>query len=124
MANMAASLPRAKAPSTRQRQAWWPHAVWLVPGVALVLVVWVAWSAMAHRGREIAISFRDGHGIEAGDELRYRGIVAGDVESVTLSDQHEGVTINLRLTPEADHLAREGSRFWIVRPQAGITGGA
>ena len=116
------NMPTAKLPPQRSRKEWSPHWVWIIPGLALLLVVWVIWSAIANQGREIRISFADGRGIKAGDELRYRGIVAGEVDRVSLSDQLEGVIVQVRLTPQADHLAGEGSRFWIVRPQAGITG--
>ena len=92
------------------------------PLLALVFVVWVSWIAISQRGHEITISFKDGRGIEVGDELRYHGIMAGKVEAVHLSNELQGVVVHLRLTQSAEHLACDGSRFWIVRPQAGITG--
>lgn len=115
-------FPTAKTPGPPPKASWSPHWVWLLPGTALLLVLGVAWNALENRGREIEISFTDGHGIEKKDELRYHGIVVGEVENVALTDDLEGVAVAIRLTREADHLAREGSRFWIVRPQAGFTG--
>ncbi|MDC0936350.1 paraquat-inducible protein A [Pirellulales bacterium] len=114
--------PEAKLSAGPGRDERSPAWIWVIPAGALLLAAWVAWSAFMHRGREITISFTDGRGIEAGDELRFHGIVAGKVSRATLADELQGVTVQVRLTPQADRLAREGSRFWIVRPQAGITG--
>ena len=121
-ANLPDSLPEATVPSPPSPGGRSPMWVWLIPAAALLLAGWVAWTAVMERGREITIHFTDGRGIEAGDELRYHGIVAGKVERVELRDQLQGVALGVRLTPEADRLARKGSRFWIVRPQAGISG--
>ncbi|MGE0376165.1 MAG: MlaD family protein, partial [Planctomycetaceae bacterium] len=114
------AIPDARAPFEDYRPA--PRWVWTIPILTLALVVWLVWSTFAARGRLVMISFADGHGIQAGDELRFHGIVAGDIESVRLADDLTRVLVEVRLTPESDALAGEGSRFWIVRPQADLTG--
>ena len=101
---------------------WKPYLVWMIPALAAVAAVWVVWGSVADRGRVITVTFADGRGIEVGDELRYHGIHAGEVESVTLTGDLSAVSVDVRLTPESDGLAREGTRFWIVRPQADLTG--
>lgn len=115
------SLPEAVVPDPNRRP-WLPYLVWSIPALAIAVVLWGFWTAMADRGRLISVSFSHGHGIEEGDDLRYHGIVAGTVESVALNDELSGVDVTVRLTPESDGLAREGTRFWIVRPQATLTG--
>ena len=72
--------------------------------------------------REIEIHFRDGHGLQVGDELRHRGIVVGEVSNVDLNDELTGVTVDVRLAESAQNLARAGSRFWIERPDVSLTG--
>ncbi|HUG71048.1 MAG TPA: MlaD family protein [Pirellulaceae bacterium] len=72
--------------------------------------------------REIEIHFRNGHGLQIGDELRHRGIVVGEVSNVDLNDQLSGVTVNVRLVDSAQSLARAGSQFWIERPDVSLTG--
>ncbi|MBC8351400.1 MAG: MCE family protein [Planctomycetes bacterium] len=72
--------------------------------------------------REIQIHFRDGHGLQIGDELRHRGIVVGEVSNVDLNDELSGVTVNVRLVQSAQDLARAGSLFWIERPDVSLTG--
>lgn len=72
--------------------------------------------------REIEIHFRDGHGLQIGDELKHRGIVVGEVSDVELNNELSGVTVNVRLVDSAQDLARAGSQFWIERPDVSLTG--
>jgi len=71
---------------------------------------------------EIEIRFREGHGLQVGDELRHRGIVVGEVSSVELNEDLAGVTVKVRLVESAQRLARAGSQFWIERPDVSLTG--
>ncbi|MEZ6051306.1 MAG: paraquat-inducible protein A [Planctomycetaceae bacterium] len=113
-------IPDAKLSEKRtNRTARW---FWLIPLVAVGIVGWIGWSTYAERGRLITVSFSDGHGIQQGDELRYHGILAGNVENVRLTDDLSGIVLDVRLTPESDGLGRKGARFRIVRPQADLTG--
>ena len=115
------SLPASIVP-TAAKPPWRQYLIWLIPALTGVGVLWVVWDSFSDRGRLITVAFADGRGVEVGDELRYHGIVAGEVEAVSLTGDLSGVEIELRLTPESDNLAREGTRFWIVRPQADLTG--
>jgi paraquat-inducible protein B len=74
------------------------------------------------RGERIVVHFNEGHGLKAGDPLRHRGITLGEVHSVELSPGLQGVDVTIDLRPQADRIAVDGSRFWIVRPQAALTG--
>lgn len=117
---LAASLPRAPAaPPPR-----WGRWLWLLPGIALLGAAWLIGNSLSQRGRLITIAFRDGHGLVAGDKLRFRGIECGVVEQARLAEDFAGVEFDVRLTPAADGLAREGARFWIVRPQFDLSGAA
>lgn len=91
-------------------------AAWLVPLAVLFVVVWILIDTFHARGVEVVLKFPDGHGLGRGDMVRCRGIEIGVVGSVRLDE--EGVEVVLDLEPlAADRLAREGSRWWIVRPQ-------
>jgi paraquat-inducible protein B len=99
--------------------------MWWVTLVCFILAFWLTWRAIPSKGPSIVIQFPDGHGLKAGDAVRHRGIEVGLVESVALSDNLSQITANVTLTPGASGLAREGTRFWIVRPQlsfAGVSG--
>ena len=96
--------------------------LWWVTVACFVLAFWLTWSSIPSVGPSITIRFPDGHGLKAGDAVRHRGIEAGIVESVALSDDLSQITATVTLTPGAAGLAREGARFWIVRPQLSLAG--
>lgn len=101
-----------------------PRRSWamLVPILALLAAGWFLARAWDQRGVPITIHFEAGHGLKAGDSLRYRGIEVGRVDEVRLGRDLGGVDVRLTLEESARHVARAGSRFWIVRPRIG-TGG-
>ncbi|MBP89977.1 MAG: hypothetical protein CMJ64_25255 [Planctomycetaceae bacterium] len=70
---------------------------------------------------EITLLFREGYGLQVGDELRHRGIVVGEVSAVELNDELSGVEVTVRLIESAQRLARAGSQFWIERPDVSLT---
>lgn len=94
--------------------------VWLVPLAALVIAGWLTYSAWAARGTIITVQFDQGHGIEPGAAVRYRGIVVGEVRRLGLSNDGDAIVASLALHSHADILARSGSRFWVVRPQLDV----
>lgn len=92
----------------------------LLPVAAVLVAGWLGITNWAAGGSLITVHADEGHGIKSGDPLRFRGIHVGAVESVSLESDLSGVRIEVRLDPEAEALAREGSRFWIVRPHLGL----
>lgn len=99
----------------RQGQVWW-----LLPVLCLIIAIILVVNARRARGPSITVQFADGHGIQPGDRLRYRGIEVGEVTRVLLAKQMDGVELQLRLDPTGAALAREGTRFWIERPQVSL----
>lgn len=75
---------------------------------------------MPTQGVEIEIHFPDGHGLKAEDTVRFRGIEVGTVHQVELNHELDGVDVTVNLKPFAETIARDGSQFWIVRPQLGL----
>lgn len=76
----------------------------------------------AEQGIEIAISFPQGDGLEEGAAIKFQGIAVGRIRKVRLSDDLKKVVVSAHLEPSGAKLARKGARFWIVKPQLGITG--
>lgn len=114
------SPPRAIV-KTRVARIWKSSRMWWMTIVCGMVAIAVVVSAIGAGGPRIGIKFLDGHGIKPGDTLRYRGIDVGEVELVELSDDQQGVHIVVRMEEQADVLARDGSRFWIERPQVGLS---
>ncbi|MFH0946615.1 MAG: MlaD family protein [Planctomycetota bacterium] len=99
-----------------------PSLLWVLPMLALLLAAWLGVRAFSPREVEITVQFERGYGLSAGDEVRYRGIAIGEVLSVLLAPERDAIEVRLSLLSEASHFAREGSRFWIVRPQISLAG--
>ncbi|MGI9474872.1 MAG: MlaD family protein [Rubripirellula sp.] len=117
-----ANFPEA---NIRIRKRAWAASVswmWLATLVCVVLAISLAWHAYEPTGQTISIRFPEGHGLKPGDALEHRGIKVGTVDSVELDDGLEGILVDIVLEQSAEAVARKGSRFWIVRPQIGLTG--
>lgn len=125
--NSTSSTESHKFPIARtvRRSRRWLAGVsrmWWITLVCLFLAIGLTIHSLEPSGQPIVIEFPDGHGLKAGDSLRHRGIEIGHVTKVQLSDNLAGVHVHIELDPAAAAVAREGSRFWIVRPQIDLTG--
>jgi paraquat-inducible protein B len=100
--------------------------VWAIPFVALIVGGYLVVARLQAIGPSVTITFQDGDGVLPGQTpIRYRGVRVGAVHSLELSGDRQKVKLEARLDHLAASLAREGSQFWIVRPQvsaAGLTG--
>jgi len=79
--------------------------------------------SVEENGTVITIAFRTGGGLRAGEtEIKYLGMTVGKVKTVALNKDMRGVTVTARLAPSAADLAREGTQFWLVKPEVGLEG--
>lgn len=111
-------------PVLEESSRW--NLVWVVPMVALVLGVWMLWSHFTTKGVSVVVSFETAEEIfEGTTEVKCRSVSVGVVKSVELSEDLQSVLVTLDIEKESEHLLREGSRFWVVKPRisgASITG--
>lgn len=97
--------------------------VWVVPMLALIVGAYMIYKDVSGKGPRITIVFEEGAGLEAGKTiLQHKGLAIGVVESVALTDDLSHVEAVVTLDGSAKGLAREGSKFWILRPKIGIEG--
>lgn len=96
--------------------------MWWATLACVVVAFWLTWRSMPTNGPTVVIRFPEGHGLKSGDAMRHRGIDVGTVTDVTLSSDLSQIAATVTLTPGAADLAREGTRFWIVRPQLSLAG--
>lgn len=95
---------------------------WIVPIIAVGILLLVIFQSWSQGGEEVEVEFRRGHGLKIGDPVRLRDIQIGEVENLGLSSNGERVLVGLRIQPEFMQSIREGSRFWIERPEVGFGG--
>lgn len=104
------------------KKSHWPSPIWLVPLLSLIVAAWLLYDQLLQRDVQIEISFESGSGIKSGVELRYRGVPVGSVDEIVLSEDLKTVIVHASLNRDAEKLARENSKFWIVEPELGIAG--
>jgi paraquat-inducible protein B len=95
---------------------------WLVPFVAVVAttILFVQWKL--NQGPLITITFDDANGSTSESPILYRGTVVGRVNHIHLDEDLEKVLVTARLDSSAAMLAKENSKWWIVRPTVSLQG--
>ncbi|WP_043525799.1 intermembrane transport protein PqiB [Litchfieldella xinjiangensis] len=97
--------------------------IWIVPLVALLIGLWLVYDNLTGRGPEITLIMENAEGIEAGSTLiKSRNVQVGRVEEVRLSDDLTHARIIARMSPDAERMLVEDSRFWVVKPRIGREG--
>lgn len=123
---MSDSPPPVSIEPGRKTFAARASVLWIIPILALVIALGVAWQSYSARGPLIAIEFDNGAGITArSTELRYRDINVGTVEEVNFSDGLKSVIAQVRVKKEIAPFIDTSASFWVVRPELtaqGVTG--
>ena len=97
--------------------------IWFIPLIAAAIGAVLLYQVWFGSGPRITIRFEDGAGLTSGQTpVHYHGIECGVVDAVSLSDDLSHVIVKVSLKKEAAQLAREGAKFWIVRPQVSLLG--
>jgi paraquat-inducible protein B len=108
-------LPKARV---RRRRLF--RLIWVIPVAALLVAVYLVYQQVISIGPEIAIRFNDASGLRVGQTpVNYRGVQIGEVNGIELSADEKQAVVKVRLRRFAASVAREGTQFWIVRPQVG-----
>jgi paraquat-inducible protein B len=101
-------------------------SIWLVPIIALLISLWLAYQYFSQLGPEITIEFKSSSGLKAKQsQIKYRDVPIGTIKKISLKDGGEGVIVTARMNKDAQPLLNKESKFWIVKPKidkTGITG--
>lgn len=115
--------PKAPVQSGRRGFMERISIVWIVPLVALIVVLVIAWRSYAERGPVIEISFENAAGVKEGStELRYRDVAIGLVEEVSFTEGLGRVLVSVRVDKDVAPFIDDEARFWVVRPQVTTQG--
>ena len=66
------------------------------------------------------ITFNSATGLSAGADINYQDIKVGRVTDVKLRNDQNGVTVQADLFGSARHMAKTGTRFWVVSAELGL----
>lgn len=114
---VAEELPKAKVKGRK----WNFSVVWVVPVVAAIVAGYLIYDRVHEYGPNITITFKDASGLRIDQTpIRYRGVLLGVVTALELSENRQHVLVKARLRRSTASVAREGTVFWIVRPEVGI----
>ena len=92
--------------------------VWIVPALAALIALWLAWDTYSKRGPTITILFDSGDGLQAGQsQLKFKDVVFGTVKAIAVTPDFNKVLVTVETTREAEPLLGEKTVFWIVKPQ-------
>ena len=95
--------------------------VWIAPVIAAAVGGYFFYKSEIDVGPTITIVFDQGTNISRGAKVEYRGVQVGAVQSVELDASLGHVNVEAQLDKPATGLAREGSQFWVVKPQVGLS---
>jgi len=117
-------LPEAlPEPVVMRKNAARLSLVWIVPIVAVLIGAALLINTLMQAGPHVLIEFRTAEGLEPGKtEVRYKEVVVGRVDTVTLSDDRKRVLVGVRLDRSAGNIAVDDTSFWVVRPRIGTAG--
>ena len=114
------NLPRPKVDRPRRLGL---SLVWLVPIIALLVAGSLFVRTVILVGPRIDIEFATADGIEPGKtDVRYKEVVVGKVQTVSLRGDRKRVIVTVRLDRSAAGLAVKDTQFWVVRPRIGAGG--
>ncbi|RRV05353.1 MCE family protein [Pseudomonas sp. v388] len=97
--------------------------IWLVPIVAAVIGLSMAFHDWMNLGPRITVSFLTAEGLEANKtQVKYKNVVIGMVTEISLSDDRTHVLATIELNNSAGPFTRVDSQYWVVRPRIGAHG--
>lgn len=92
--------------------------IWIIPIVAIVIGLWLAWNTLSKEGPTITISFEGAEGLQAGQsQLRFRDFPLGTVQRLALARDHSHVLVTVATTREARPLLTDRTVFWVEKPR-------
>ncbi|MGB3278661.1 MAG: MlaD family protein [Pseudorhodobacter sp.] len=97
--------------------------VWLVPILALLVSMGVAWQSYSNKGTLITIVFKDAAGITPKDTtIKFRDVIIGAVEDVNFTKDMSHVVVSARIHKDVAATLSPQTLFWVVRPEVSARG--
>jgi paraquat-inducible protein B len=109
--------PKVLGRSTVHRTRRLP-VIWVIPIVAVLIGVWLAWDTLSKEGPRIVVSFQDAEGLQVGQsQLKFKDITLGTVKSLDFTADRRHVLVTIATTAQAEPFLKAGTEFWVVKPR-------
>ncbi|MCH9739623.1 MAG: MlaD family protein [Epsilonproteobacteria bacterium] len=97
--------------------------IWLVPLIAFIIAIWLAFQYYAKVGSTVTIKFESNVGlVENQSPIKMRDVSVGIVKKISLSEDGKGVLIKARMNKEVSDYLNGKAKFWIVHADVGSHG--
>lgn len=97
--------------------------IWMVPFLAMIIALWLAFQYYAKIGSTIEITFKSNAGLIANQsQIKLRDVTIGMVTKISLSEDGTGVTVQARMNKEVASYLNDKAKIWIVHPDVGSHG--
>jgi paraquat-inducible protein B len=98
-------------------------SVWIVPIIALIIALWLAYQYFSELGPKVKIAFESSGGLVAGQsQVKLKDVPVGVVKKIELREGKKGVLVTVRLNRDAEPYLNEDTKFWIARPKIDTKG--
>jgi paraquat-inducible protein B len=105
-------------PKAQVGKSYFSWFLWLIPIAAALVCAWFVGQDIVFAGPTVTIYFQNADGLQEQNSLvKYRGAKIGQVGTLKLTKDRQRVAVKAQLDASAASIARQGSVFWIVRPQ-------
>lgn len=95
-----------------------PSIVWLIPAVAAIVGLYLAYWAWSEQGPSITIVFESAEGLTAGQtRIKYKEVNVGVVESVELVEDLSQVRVTASVVNELARYLTDETSFWVVKAE-------
>ena len=97
--------------------------IWLVPFLAMVIALWLAYQYYSKLGPTIEISFKSNAGLVANQsQIKLRDVTIGMVSKISLSKEGDGVLVEAKMNKEVSQYLNDKAKLWIVHADVGSHG--
>lgn len=97
--------------------------VWLLPIIALLATIWLVAKAIHEKGPVITIRFPTAEGLEVDKtKIRFLNVEIGKVSAINIDQDRKTILVTAQMQHSAEEYLKEGTQFWVVRPQIGLGG--
>ena len=97
--------------------------VWFLPLVALLVSAWLIYKSASEKGEIITVDFPTAEGLDADKtKIRYLNVDIGKVTAISINNDLKTIRVTAQMNSTASEYLKEGTSFWVVKPQVGLSG--